>query len=84
MLSGHGAMVGHSQRTGLTPQTSLSETGFTMKHTLGLLCQLITLAMLPSIIIFQLFFGFRLIVMPISLLCGVVLFSLGTWLRESR
>jgi len=55
-----------------------------MKHTLGLLCQLITLAMLPSIIIFQLFFGFRLIVMPISLLCGVVLFSLGTWLRESR
>ncbi|MEI7701558.1 MAG: hypothetical protein WCK86_17295 [Planctomycetia bacterium] len=55
-----------------------------MRHILGLICQFITLTLLPSIVIFQLFFGFRLIVMPISLLCGVILFSLGTWLRESR
>lgn len=53
-----------------------------MRHTLGLILQLITLAMLPSIIVFQLFFGFRLIVMPVSLVVGIGLFSLGTWLRE--
>jgi len=55
----------------------------TMRNTLGIILQLITLALLPSIIIFQLFFGFRLIVMPVSLVCGICLFSLGTWLRES-
>jgi hypothetical protein len=54
-----------------------------MRNTLGIILQLITLALLPSIIIFQLFFGFRLIVMPVSLVCGICLFSLGTWLRES-
>jgi hypothetical protein len=54
-----------------------------MKQTLGLLMQLAALSMLPAIIIFQLFYGFRLIVMPISLLCGICVFSLGTWLRES-
>ncbi len=53
-----------------------------MRHTLGLILQLITLALLPSIIIFQLFFGFRLIVMPASLVVGICLFSIGTWLRE--
>lgn len=54
-----------------------------MRHRLGILLQLITLTLLPSIIIFQLFFGFRLIVMPVSLVCGICLFGLGTWLRES-
>jgi hypothetical protein len=54
-----------------------------MKHRLGVLLQLITLSLLPSIIIFQLFFGFRLIVMPASLVVGIALFSLGTGLRES-
>jgi hypothetical protein len=54
-----------------------------MKHTLGLLMQLMALSMLPAIIVFQLFFGFRLIVMPISLVCGICVFSLGTFLRES-
>lgn len=55
-----------------------------MKHTLGILLQLTALSLLPSIIVFQLFFGFRLIVMPISLLCGIALFGCGTLLRESR
>ena len=55
-----------------------------MKYGLGVLLQIISLAMLPSIIIFQLFYGFKLIVMPISLLCGICIFSLGTALRESQ
>ncbi|MEY4186957.1 MAG: hypothetical protein RIT02_1991 [Planctomycetota bacterium] len=53
-----------------------------MRQTLGLILQLITLSLLPSIIFFQLYFGFRLIVMPASLVVGICLFSLGTWLRE--
>ncbi|MFN9717584.1 MAG: hypothetical protein ACK58L_02755 [Planctomycetota bacterium] len=55
-----------------------------MKYTIGLLLQFSALAMLPSIIVFQLFYGFKLIVMPISLLCGICVFSLGTALRESN
>ena len=54
-----------------------------MKNHVGILLQLIALAGLPSIIIFQLFFGFRLIVMPVSLLVGITIFWLGTTLRES-
>lgn len=44
--------------------------------------QLIALVGLPSLIIFQLQFGFRLIVMPICLTIGVLIFWLGTTLRE--
>lgn len=55
-----------------------------MKYRLGVLLQIISLAMLPSIVFFQLFYGFKLIVMPISLLCGICIFSLGTALRESQ
>jgi len=54
-----------------------------MKHMAGLLLQLAALSMLPAIIVFQLFYGFKLIVMPISLLFGICIFSLGTLLRES-
>ena len=54
-----------------------------MKQTLGMLLQLAALSMLPAIVIFQLFYGFRLIIMPISLLAGICVFSLGTILRES-
>lgn len=54
-----------------------------MKHRAGILLQIITLTLLPSIVVYQLFFGFRLIIMPASLLVGITLFSLGTWLRES-
>jgi len=55
-----------------------------MKHTLGMLLQLLALGVLPSIIVFQLFYGFPLIVMPISLLCGIIVFSVGTLLREAK
>ena len=55
-----------------------------MKHTLGMLLQLLALGTLPSIVIFQLFYGFRLIVMPISLICGIVVFGIGTLLREAK
>lgn len=54
-----------------------------MKQTVGLLMQLAVLSMLPAIVVFQLFYGFRLIVMPISLLTGICVFSIGTMLRES-
>lgn len=53
-----------------------------MKHHLGLLLQLIVLAGLPCLILFQLEFGFRLIVMPICLVIGMILFWLGWLLRE--
>ncbi|MCA9009112.1 MAG: hypothetical protein KDB01_05165 [Planctomycetaceae bacterium] len=52
-------------------------------HLLGMFLQLVTLGVLPAIIVFQLFYGFRLIVMPASLLVGIILFSIGTALRES-
>ena len=54
-----------------------------MKQTIGLLMQLAALSILPAIVIFQLFYGFRLIVIPISLLIGICVFSVGTMLRES-
>jgi hypothetical protein len=54
-----------------------------LKQYVGMLLQLFTLSILPLIIVFQLFYGFRLIVMPISLLIGITLFSIGTMLRES-
>ncbi len=55
-----------------------------VKQTLGLFMQLAALSVLPAIVIFQLFYGFRLIVMPISLVCGICVFSIGTVLRESN
>ena len=48
-----------------------------------MLLQLFTLSILPLIVAFQLFYGFKLIMMPISLLVGITLFSIGTMLRES-
>ena len=44
--------------------------------------QLAVLGMLPALVFFQLVYGFRLVVMPVSLLIGVVLFAVGTKLRE--
>lgn len=54
-----------------------------MKNQLGMLLQLFVLSVLPLIIVFQLFYGFRLIMMPVSLLIGGALFWIGTALRES-
>ena len=53
-----------------------------MKQQLGCLMQLFVLAILPMLILFQLEFGFRLIVMPVSLVIGIVIFSIGARLRE--
>lgn len=54
-----------------------------MKHHLGIFLQFIVLAILPVLVIWQLLFGIPLIVMPVSLVIGVILFILGTQLRES-
>lgn len=53
-----------------------------MKQQLGFLMQLFVLAMLPMLILFQLSFGIQLIVMPVSLVIGIVLFSIGVQLRK--
>lgn len=53
-----------------------------MKQHLGMLLQLIALGALPSLIIAQIFIPFHLLVMPAVLLVAVIVFSLGTTLRE--
>ncbi len=53
-----------------------------MKHQVGVFLQLLVLAVLPVLVYWQIMFGFELIVMPASLLAGVVIFSVGTKLRE--
>ena len=53
------------------------------KHHLGILLQFIVLTATPLISWWQLQFGFRLIWMPGLLLSMVVLFWIGTRLRES-
>lgn len=54
-----------------------------MKQQVGMLMQLLVLGALPALIYFQLVYGVRLLVMPISLMIGVVIFALGTTLRNS-
>ena len=54
-----------------------------MKQQIGMLLQLVVLGALPVLVVYQLIYGFRLIVMPASLLAGIVLFTIGTRLRES-
>ena len=54
-----------------------------MKQQIGMLMQLFVLAALPVLIYYQLTFGFRLIMMPACLLVGIILFTIGTRLRES-
>ncbi len=54
-----------------------------MKHQIGTLLQLFVLSVLPVLILWQLSFGIPLIVMPVCLTIGIVLFALGTRLRES-
>ncbi len=45
--------------------------------------QLFVLAILPALILWQLTYGIPLIVMPASLLVGVIIFWIGQTLRES-
>jgi len=54
-----------------------------MKHQIGVTLQFVVLVFLPLLILWQLEFGFRLIYMPALLLLGIVIFTLGTQLRES-
>lgn len=54
-----------------------------MKHHLGWLLQLAVLGFLPGLIVYQLTYGIPLIVMPALLLVGMIVFSIGTRLRES-
>lgn len=54
-----------------------------MRHHLGILLQILALAWLPLLIVYQLILGFQLLVMPICTVIGMVLFWIGTRLRES-
>ncbi|VAX36060.1 hypothetical protein MNBD_PLANCTO02-2173 [hydrothermal vent metagenome] len=53
-----------------------------MKQQLGTFLQFIALTFLPLVVIGQLNFNFPLIVMPICLIVGIFLFSIGYKLRE--
>jgi hypothetical protein len=53
-----------------------------MRHYLGIVLQLAALVFLPSLIYWQLTFGFRLIVMPALTLAAILVFWLGYVLRE--
>ena len=55
-----------------------------MKHHIGIALQLLVLAVLPTLILFQLQFRFRLMVMPVSLIIGIVIFAIGAKLREMK
>lgn len=54
-----------------------------MRSQIGTLLQLAVLSGLPALIYFQLQFGIRLILMPACLIVGMVVFWIGTRLRES-
>ncbi|GDY10780.1 hypothetical protein LBMAG52_42680 [Planctomycetia bacterium] len=54
-----------------------------MRQHLGILLQVVALAWLPLLIIYQLNFGFQLLVMPTCTLIAIVVFWIGTRLRES-
>ena len=54
-----------------------------MKHQIGVALQFLVLVFLPLLIIWQLEFGFELLYMPGLLLVGILLFTIGTQLRES-
>ena len=55
-----------------------------MRHHIGIILQFVTLVFLPALVVWQLAFGFPLIWMPGLLVVGIVLFTFGTKLRESR
>ena len=54
----------------------------TMLHHLGIFLQICAMTFLPLIILYQLQFGFKLIVMPICTVIGFAMFWIGTQLRE--
>ena len=54
-----------------------------MRQQIGFLLQFAVLVCLPMLIIWQLEFGMRLILMPALTLVGIVVFWIGSKLRES-
>lgn len=57
---------------------------YIMLRSVGFLMQLAVLALLPMLILWQLMFGFRLILMPMLTLAGIVIFTTGQWMREGK
>ena len=55
-----------------------------MKHQIGMALQFLVLVFLPLLIIWQLNFGFQLIWMPGLTVVGMLVFWVGTQLRESK
>jgi hypothetical protein len=53
-----------------------------MRHHIGFLLQFVVLVFLPMLILWQLEFGFRLILMPALTLVGILVFWIGYKLRE--
>jgi len=53
-----------------------------MRRHIGFLLQLAVLAFLPMLILWQLNFGFRLVVMPTLTIVGIIVFAIGQKLRE--
>ncbi len=54
-----------------------------MRHQLGMAMQFLVLVFLPLLIVWQLEFGFPLLYMPGLLVVGIIVFTVGTRLRES-
>jgi hypothetical protein len=54
-----------------------------MRQQIGILLQFVVLVFLPLLIVWQLNFRFRLIVMPAMMLAGIIVFWIGYKLRES-
>jgi hypothetical protein len=53
-----------------------------VRQQIGFVLQLLVLMILPLVVGWQLFFGFRLIVMPASVLVAIAIFSMGQVLRR--
>ena len=55
-----------------------------MLHHIGIALQFFVLVFLPGLIIWQLSLGFDLLVMPTCLIGGIIVFGIGTKLREMK
>ena len=64
------------------PPPWLDPSACVMRHHIGVFLQFVVLVFLPMLIIWQLEFGFRLILMPALTLVGIVVFWIGYKLRE--
>ena len=54
-----------------------------MRQTIGMLLQFACLVFLPMLMFWQLDFGIRLVVMPVSTLICIIVFYIGYKLRET-